>query len=136
MLTSATILSICTIWGIIPKIYRLEINPNNNDWHYEALVNRQTRNDKNYHTSRSYDSFSIGSSEVVQWEDGGPKPMGQWLEKVTIATTIDHTRLESQRPVKKSWNEKQQTDKGNMHKSWTTPQGQAKQNTRQTSWMI
>ena len=42
------------------------MDPNNDDENCEALVNRQTRNDKNYETSRSYDSLSIGSTVVVQ----------------------------------------------------------------------
>ena len=36
------------------------------------LVNGQMKNDKNYDTSRSYASFSLGSTVAVQWEDGGP----------------------------------------------------------------
>ena len=40
------------------------------------LVTRQTRNDKNYVTSRNYDSFSIGSTVAVQWEDDGPQTQG------------------------------------------------------------
>ena len=59
------------IRGIIPIINILPVNSNNDDEHYEALVTRQTRNDKNYDTSRSYDSFSVVSTVVVQWEDGG-----------------------------------------------------------------
>ena len=50
----------------------MPINSNNDDKHYEALVTRQTRNNKNYGTSRSYYSFSIWSTVVVQQEDGGP----------------------------------------------------------------
>ena len=41
------------------------------DEHYEALVNRQTRNDKIYDTFRKYVSFSLGFTVVVQQEDGG-----------------------------------------------------------------
>ena len=47
------------------------INSNNNDEHYEALVNRQTKNEVNYDNSRSYATFSLGSSVVVHQEDGG-----------------------------------------------------------------
>ena len=39
---------------------RLAINSNYDDKHYEVLVIRQTRNDKNYDTARSYDSFQRG----------------------------------------------------------------------------
>ena len=36
------------------------------------LVNRKTKNDKNYDTSRSYASFSLGSNVAVKCKDGGP----------------------------------------------------------------
>ena len=55
----------------MPIINRLQINSNNVDEHNEVLVSRQTRNDKNYNTSRSCASFPIGSTVVVQWEAGG-----------------------------------------------------------------
>ena len=42
------------------------------------------RNDTNYDTGRNYDLFSIGSTVVVQWEDGGPWTHG------TIIGTGDH----------------------------------------------
>ena len=74
----------------MPTINRLPIN-SNNDEHYEALVTRQTRNDKNHDTARSYDSFSVGSTVVVKWEEGGPWTMGQWLEEVIITITMDLT---------------------------------------------
>ena len=54
----------------MPIINRLPINSHNDDEYYEALGTRQTRNDKNYDTSRSYGSFSVGSTVVVQQEDG------------------------------------------------------------------
>ena len=37
----------------------------------EVLVNRQTKNDKKYVTT-IHDAFSIGSTVVVQQEDGEP----------------------------------------------------------------
>ena len=57
----------------MPVINRLPINLDNDDEHYEALVNRETKNknDKKYDTVRNYVSFSIGSTLVVQQEDGG-----------------------------------------------------------------
>ena len=60
----------------MPIMNRLLINSKNNDEHYEALVTCQTRNDKSYDTAWSYDSFSIGSTVGVQWEDGGPWTYG------------------------------------------------------------
>ena len=47
-------------------VNRQLINSNNDDEHYEVLVNRQTKNDKNYDTSRSFASFSLGSTVAVQ----------------------------------------------------------------------
>ena len=44
---------------------RIPINSDNDDDHYEALVKRQKRNNKNYDTSRNYDLFSIGSTVAV-----------------------------------------------------------------------
>ena len=64
----STLLHNHPIWGIMPINHSLPINSNNDDGHYEALVIRQTRNDKNLDTSRNYDSFSIGCTVVVQWE--------------------------------------------------------------------
>ena len=55
----------------MPIVNRPLIN-SNNDEHYKALVNRQTKNDKNNDTFRNYVSFSIGSTVVFQCDDGGP----------------------------------------------------------------
>ena len=55
----------------MPIINRLSFTSNNDDKNYESLVTRQTINDRNYDTYRSYDSFYIGSIVVVHWEDGG-----------------------------------------------------------------
>ena len=71
LLSPATLLFNHPIQSIMLIINRLPINKNNDDKHYEALVTRQTRNHKNYHTAQSYDSFSIGSTVVVQRKDGG-----------------------------------------------------------------
>ena len=54
----------------MPIMNKTPVNSDNNDDHYEALVKRQIRNIKNYDTVRNYDLFSIGSTVVVQWEDG------------------------------------------------------------------
>ena len=68
----------------MPIINRIPINSDNDDNHYEALVKRQIRNDKNYDTVRNYDLFSIVSTVAVQREDGGPWTHG------TIVGTDDH----------------------------------------------
>ena len=56
----------------MPIINRLPINSDNDDEHYEVLVNRQAKHDKKYDTARNYDLFSIGPTIVVQWEVGRP----------------------------------------------------------------
>ena len=44
----------------------------NDEERYEALINRQAKNDKKYDTAINYNLFSIGSTVVVvQQEDGG-----------------------------------------------------------------
>ena len=43
----ATLLFNCPIWGIMPIINRLQINLDNNDDHYESLVNRQAKMTRN-----------------------------------------------------------------------------------------
>ena len=50
----------------MPIINRLPINMDNDDEHYEVLVNRQGKHDKKYDTARNYDLFSIWSNVVVQ----------------------------------------------------------------------
>ena len=56
----------------MPKINKPLIGQNNNDEHYDELVKRQMKNDKNHDTPRIYASIPIGSTVVVQCEDGGP----------------------------------------------------------------
>ena len=54
----------------MPIINRLLVNSNNDDEHYEALVKRQTKNDKNQDTSRKLCFFSIRvycSSSLRRW---------------------------------------------------------------------
>ena len=46
LLSPATLLFNNSIQGIMPIINRLPINSDNDDEHYEALVNRQAKNDK------------------------------------------------------------------------------------------
>ena len=47
-------------------INRPLIGVNNNDEHYQALVRRQTKNDKNHDTSRKCALIQIGSTVAVQ----------------------------------------------------------------------
>ena len=66
----ATLLFNYQIWIVMPIINRLPINSDNHDEHYEALVNRQAKNNIKYDTARNYDLFSIESTVAFQ--------QGQW----------------------------------------------------------
>ena len=57
-------------------INRPPIGLNKNDKQNEELIKRQTKNDKNHDTPRMYASILIGSTVVVQDEDGGPRTHG------------------------------------------------------------
>ena len=46
----------------MPIIHRPLIGLNNDDKHYEALVKRQMKNDKNHNSPRMYASIPIGST--------------------------------------------------------------------------
>ena len=59
----ATILFNCPIRGIMPKI--------NNEEHYEAILNRQTKDDKNQGNPRNYVFILTGPTIAVKCEDGG-----------------------------------------------------------------
>ena len=48
-----------------------EKSTSNDKVHYEVLVNRQTKDDKNQGTPRNYVSIHTGSTVAVQCEDGG-----------------------------------------------------------------
>ena len=54
----------------MPITNRPSIGLNNNDKHYEPLVKRQTKNNKNHGTPRKYASIPIGSTIVVQHKNG------------------------------------------------------------------
>ena len=70
--SQATILFTCLIRDIMPIISRLLAGVNNDEEHYEALVNRQTKNDKNQGTPRNHVSIPTGCTVAVQHEDGVP----------------------------------------------------------------
>ena len=53
-------------------ISRSPISVNNDEEHYEALVNRPVKDDKNQGTPRKYVSIPTGSTVAVQCKDGGP----------------------------------------------------------------
>ena len=84
----ATMLFSHSIRGIMPIISRQPVSINDDEEHYEALVNRQTKNDKNQGTPRNNISISTGSTVVVQCKDGGPWTHG------TIEGKGDHNHHE------------------------------------------
>ena len=62
----AMLLFNCPIQGIMSIINGTPINSNNDEGLYEALVKKQTRNDRNFYVARNYDLFSIGSTVTIQ----------------------------------------------------------------------
>ena len=56
----------------MPIINRPPVVRDNDEESNEALMRRQTKDDKNQRTPRKYVSITIGPIVVVQWEDGGP----------------------------------------------------------------
>ena len=50
----------------MPIISRPPVGVNNDEEHYEALVNRQTEDNKNQATPRNYVSIPTGYTVVVQ----------------------------------------------------------------------
>ena len=65
----ATMLFNYPIRGIMPVINRLPMGIDNDDEHHKVLIIRQTKDDKD--TSKHFVSLPMGSTVVVQWEDGG-----------------------------------------------------------------
>ena len=59
LLSLATLLFNYSIIGSVPIFNRLLLNTNTNDDHYEILVERQAKADKNYATLRNYNSVPI-----------------------------------------------------------------------------
>ena len=56
----------------MPISNRPSVSRDNVEEHYEVLIKRQTKDDKSQGTPKNYVSIPIGSTVVVQWEDGGP----------------------------------------------------------------
>ena len=71
----AMLLFNCPIRGIMPIINRPLIGLNNNEDHFEVLMMRGTKYDKNHDTFRIYPPVPLGSTVVVQCEDGDCGPM-------------------------------------------------------------
>ena len=77
----ATLLFNHPIKGIMPILNRPPVHTNNNDDHYETLVERQAKADKYYDTLRNYNSIQMGSTVVIQREDGRLQNYGTKIEK-------------------------------------------------------
>ena len=72
------------IRGIMPIINRPPVNSNNDDEYCGTLVKRQTKMDKKHDTSRNNASIPLGSTAVIEHEDGG-----LWSH-VTVVGRRDH----------------------------------------------
>ena len=57
--------------SIMLIINRQLVDIGNDEEHKKAIIIRQTINDKDKDTSKRFVSFPIGSTVVIQWEDGG-----------------------------------------------------------------
>ena len=68
----ATTLFNCPITGIMPIIIRPLVGIDNDEEHHEAIIKRQSKNDKEKHKSKYFVSIPIGSTVVVQEENWGP----------------------------------------------------------------
>ena len=71
----------------MPALNRLPINTNNDDDHYETLMERQAKADKDYDTSRNYNSIPVVSTGVVQSENGAPWTHGTIMVKKNEQST-------------------------------------------------
>ena len=67
--------------GIMPIINRIPISKDNDDEHHKALLWRQTKNDRKHDTTRNYTLLPIGSTVVVQREDGNRCTHGKIVGK-------------------------------------------------------
>ena len=71
----------CPISGNMLAVNRAPIYSNNNHDHYEALVERQQKVNRNYDMLRCYTSILVGSNVVVQQEDGVCGPWDHCKQK-------------------------------------------------------
>ena len=58
------------VCGIMPVIDRKLVSVDNDDEHHKNLMHRQSKNDPNNDASQVFVSICIGSTVVVQQEDG------------------------------------------------------------------
>ena len=66
-----TVLFNCPIRGIMPIINRPPVGIDNDEEHHEVIIKRQTKNDKDKDTSKTFVSIPIESTVAVQQKDGG-----------------------------------------------------------------
>ena len=65
----------------MPMINRPPLGIDKDDKHYQVLVRRLTKDDKNQSIPRNYISIPTGSTIAVQCEDGGPWTHGTMEDK-------------------------------------------------------
>ena len=54
----------------MPVVNRKPVSVENDDKHHKKLMHRQGKNDTNNDAAQVFVSIPIGSTVVVQWEDG------------------------------------------------------------------
>ena len=69
------------IYSIMPVVDRKPVSVDNDDVHHRKLIHRQSKNNTNNGTSQVFVSIPIGSTVVVQQEDGGPWTHGMIVGK-------------------------------------------------------
>ena len=79
----------------MPIINRPLVGIDNDEEHHEVITKIQTKNKKDIY-SKKFVSIPIGSTVVVQWEDGDGGPMAQLKGKVIRIIVTDHTIFASQ----------------------------------------
>ena len=71
LLSPATLLFNRPMRGLVPSTSRMLINIDYDEDNYHKLKAEQNEASKNNDTFNKYTLFPIGSTEAVQWEDGG-----------------------------------------------------------------
>ena len=84
----------CPIRCIMPILNIPPVIADNDDEHWETLVQRQLKADKNCDTLRNYNYIPVGTSIAVQREDGGPWAHGTIVDKGNKAIMTDYTEYE------------------------------------------
>ena len=101
LLSLTTLLFYHLVCGIMPVIDRKPIGWDNDDEHHSKLIRRQHKNGLNNDASPLFVSIPIGSTVVVQQEDGGLWTHGTIVGETTVTTT-NHTSYKLQQLVGES----------------------------------